>query len=155
MRDNHTTKASSDTPVGDVEVGHELSELRIGPVVWFLVALGIGIIVVFFLMAGLFDAYQNRATEAEGKPSPLAGERQKLPPEPRLQLAPTNIDQVEGRQSPNLKEDHPLQEMKRIRRDEEGKLNSYGWVDEKTGIVRIPIEEAKKQLLKNGLPTRK
>src|ERR1700686_1539808 len=112
MRNNHTVKDSDNSPTNDAGAGHELSELRIGPVVWFLVALGIGIIVVFFLMAGLFDAYQNRATEAEGKTSPLAGERQKLPPEPRLQLAPTNIDQVEGRQAPNLKEDHPLQEMK-------------------------------------------
>ncbi len=155
MRNNHTVKDPDDSPTHGAGAGHELSELRIGPVVWFLVALGIGTIVTFLLMVGLFDAYQNRATEAEGKPPPLASERQKLPPEPRLQLAPTNIDQVEGRQSPNLKEDHPLQEMKRIRRDEDGKLNSYSWVDEKAGIVRIPIEEAKKQLLKNGLPTRK
>ncbi len=155
MKDNNPIKHSSDSPTDVAGVGHELSELRIAPVVWFLAALAIGTVVIFFLMVGLFDAFQNRATEAEGKTSPLAGERQKLPPEPRLQLAPTNVDQVEGRQSPNLKEDHPLQEMKRIRRDEDGKLNSYGWVDEKAGIVRIPIEEAKKQLLKNGLPTRK
>jgi len=155
MRNNHTVKDSDDSATHNAGVGHELSELRIGPVVWFLAALAIGTIVIFFLMVGLFDVFQNRATGAEGKTSPLAGERQKLPPEPRLQLAPTNVDQVEGRQSPNLKEDHPLQEMKRIRRDEDGKLNGYGWVDEKAGIVRIPIEEAKKQLLKNGLPTRK
>lgn len=155
MKDNSPGKHSSDSPKHGTGTGHELSELRIGPVVWFLVALGIGTIITFLLMVGLFDAFQNRATEAEGKTSPLAGERQKLPPEPRLQLAPTNIDQAEGRESPNLKEDHPLQEMKRIRRDEDAKLNSYGWVDEKAGIVRIPIEQAKKQLLKNGLPTRK
>jgi hypothetical protein len=28
-------------------------------------------------------------------------------------------------------------------------------VDEKAGVVRIPIEEAKKRLLQNGIPTRK
>jgi hypothetical protein len=155
MKDNTPGKHSSDSPTHGTGAGHELSELRIGPVVWFLVALTIGTVITFLLMFGLFDVFQNRATEAEGKTSPLAGERQKLPPEPRLQLAPTNIDQIEGRQSPNLKEDHPLQEIKRIRREEEGKLNDYGWVDEKNGIVRIPIEEAKKQLLKRGLPTRK
>jgi hypothetical protein len=152
---DHTTKEPGDSPGRDIGAGHELSELRIAPVVWFLAALAIGTVITFLLMIGLFDVFQNRATETEGKTSPLAGERQKLPPEPRLQLAPTNIDQVEGRQAPNLKEDHPLQEMKRIRRDEEVKLNGYGWVDEKAGIVRIPIEEAKKQLLRNGLPTRK
>ena len=152
MGDDHTV--SDDSHAHDAG-GHELSELKIGPVVWFLFALGVGTVITFLLMIGLFDVFQNRATEAEGKAAPLAGERQKLPPEPRLQLAPTNIDQVEGRQSPNLKDDHPLQEMKRIRRDEDARLNSYGWVDEKVGTVRIPIEEAKKKLLQSGLSTRK
>ena len=152
MRNDDTIR--NDSPAHDAG-GHELSELRIGPVVWFLFALAVGTVITFLLMIGLFDAFQNRATEAEGKAAPLAGERQKLPPEPRLQLAPTNIDQVEGRESPNLKDDHPLQEMKRIRRDEDAKLNSYGWVDEKARLVRIPIEEAKKKLLQSGLSTRK
>jgi hypothetical protein len=152
MRNDHTIR--DDSPAHDAS-SHELSELRVGPVLWFLFALAVGTAITFLLMIGLFDAFQNRATEAEGKAAPLAGERQKLPPEPRLQLAPTNIDQVEGRESPNLKDDHPLQEMKRIRRDEDAKLNSYGWVVEKAGLVRIPIEEAKKKLLQNGLSTRK
>ena len=33
-------------------------------------------------------------------------------------------------------------------------LSTYGWVDEKAGVVRIPIEEAMDTLLRNGLPVR-
>ena len=31
---------------------------------------------------------------------------------------------------------------------------SYGWVDEKSGIARMPISEAKKLILQRGLPAR-
>ena len=129
--------------------------MRIGPIVWFLIALGFGTVVICLLMAGLFDSFEKNVKDKEGKASPLASERQKLPPEPRLQLAPSTTEQLEARQPPNLKLDHPLQEMKRLRDEENKKLSSYGWVDEKAGVVRIPIEEAKKRLLQNGIPTRK
>jgi hypothetical protein len=33
-------------------------------------------------------------------------------------------------------------------------LGSYGWVDEKAGVARVPIEQAMTMLLKNGLPVR-
>lgn len=138
-----------------VGVGHEASELNIAPIVWFVSGLTVATVVICFLMVGLFDVFQNRAQDVEGAPTPLAGERQKLPPEPRLQLAPSTPEQLEGRQPPNLKKDSPLQEMKRLREEENEKLSNYGWVDEKSGVVRIPIEEAKKQLLTRGLPTRK
>ena len=41
MKDNTPGKHPSDSPTHGTGAGHELSELRIGPVVWFLVALTI------------------------------------------------------------------------------------------------------------------
>jgi hypothetical protein len=38
--------------------------------------------------------------------------------------------------------------------NEEKSLYSYGWVDEKAGIVRIPIERAMDLLVQRGLPVR-
>jgi hypothetical protein len=136
-------------------VGHEVSELRIGPIAWFLIGLTVATVVVCLLTAGLFNALKNRDEVSKRKLSPLAGERQKLPPEPRLQLAPSTEEQLEGNKPIDLKHEHPLEEMKRLRAEEEAKLNSYGWVDEKAGVVRIPIDEAKKLLLQKGVPTRK
>jgi hypothetical protein len=135
--------------------GAESSDLNIRPIVWFLVSLTVSTIVIFALMTGLFDVFESRVKKAEGKPSPLAGERERIAPEPRLQLAPSRIEQVEGKEGPDLQDDHPLVEMARIRGEENAKLNSYSWVDEKNGVVRIPIDEAKKLLLKRGLPMRK
>jgi hypothetical protein len=138
-----------------VGVGHEASAMSIGPIVWFLISLSIGTVVICLLMAGLFDSFEKNVKDEEGNASPLASERLKLPPEPRLQLAPSTTEQLETRQPPNLKSDTPLQEMKHLREEENKKLSGYGWVDEKAGVVRIPIEEAKKRLLQSGIPTRK
>jgi len=150
MTDHH---ANEDLSHG-VGVGHESSDLNIGPVVWFVIGLTVATVRVGLLMAGLFSTLGSREQRSSGSASPLAGERQKLPPEPRLQLAPSTVEQLEGNKPPNLKEDHPLQEMKRQREEEDRKLNGYGWVDEKAGVVRIPIDEAKKRLLEKGIPAR-
>lgn len=155
MKTDHTTNASTDSHSHGAGVRHESTSLKIGPVVWFMIGLGVATVIVFFLMVGLFDAFSNRAGKSEDRPSPLAGERQKLPPEPRLQLAPTTPEQLAEKLPPNIKDDHPLEEMKRFRGAEDTKLNSYGWVDEKSGVVHIPIEDAKRILLEKGLATRK
>lgn len=155
MAKDDTNNSSNLSPQHGESAGHEVSALKIGPVVWFIIGLGVATVVVCLLMIGLFDTFANRAAKSEDRSSPLAGERQKLPPEPRLQLAPTSTEQLEAKRPPNIKEDHPLQEMKRFRAEQDAKLNSYGWVDEKAGVVHIPIDDAKRLLLERGLTTRK
>lgn len=149
-----TEHSSKDTREHGSVVGHEPVELNVAPVVWFLIGLGVATVLIFLLITGLFNALQSKEEKSAGAESPLAGERQKLPPEPRLQLAPSSVEQLEGK-PPNLKEDHPLAEMKRLREEEDRVLKSYGWVDTDQGIARIPIEEAKKRLLEKGIATRK
>ena len=145
-KDTHQTRSSE-------EVGRKIDDVKIGGIVWFLIGLSLATIVVFWLMAGLFGLFERREKKAYlgSKPSPFAAERRKLPPEPRLQLAPGNNEQAEGKEPPDLKNDNPLEENKRLRAEEDRTLSSYGWVDEKSGVVRIPIDEAKKLLLRKGL----
>lgn len=58
-----------------------------------------------------------------------------LPPEPRLESAPgVTAEFVRAREDPIL--------------------NSYGWVDQKKGIARIPIQQAITVLAQKGLPAR-
>jgi hypothetical protein len=40
----------------------------------------------------------------------------------------------------------------RLHEHEDSILNSYGWVDQKAGIVRIPIERAMDIVAQRGLP---
>jgi hypothetical protein len=43
-------------------------------------------------------------------------------------------------------------DLKALRAEEDAKMNGYGWIDRKTGTIRIPIERAKQLLLQRGLP---
>jgi len=79
-------------------------------------------------------AYLNKQ-EVPGPPaSPVVKDRP-LPPTPRLQTT-------------------PYDDLTRMRAAEEEKLNSYGWVDRRNGIVRIPIERAIELTAERGLPAR-
>jgi len=78
--------------------------------------------------------YLNKQ-EVPGPPaSPVVKDRP-LPPTPRLQTA-------------------PYDDLTRMRATEEEKLNSYGWVDRRSGTVRIPIERAIELTAERGLPAR-
>lgn len=43
-------------------------------------------------------------------------------------------------------------ELNQLNADENERLTTYGWVDREAKIVRMPIEEAKKLVAKDGLP---
>jgi hypothetical protein len=130
--------------------GHEESDVRVSPIVTFLICLTVSSVLVCIMIAKLFDYFESRAAKANSKTSPLAGERHVIPSEPRLQLAPIEPNQA----APNLQRDHPLEEWKRVKSSDETRLDSYGWVDQNAGVVRIPIEQAKKLILQRGLPFR-
>lgn len=133
-----------------VEVGHETDDVRIKPIMMFGIGLVVSAVVVYLIVGGLFSFLEKREEREAPKPSPLAAERQVIPPEPRLQLAPGN----EGQKAPDLEKDHPLEEGRRVKQEERDKLQGYAWIDQKAGTVRIPIEQAKILLLQRGLPTR-
>jgi hypothetical protein len=98
-----------------------------------LVALGI---VANLLVWGMFNYFNKTAEKSQAPPPPMFKGNQ-LPPEPRLQGAP-------GHQST------ALEDLFEMRQREEKILGSYGWVDQESGIVHIPIGEAKKLTLQKG-----
>jgi hypothetical protein len=48
----------------------------------------------------------------------------------------------------------PWTDLKQFRAEQLAHLHGYGWVDQKAGVARIPIDKAKELLLKKGLPVR-
>ena len=93
-----------------------------------------GTVVLSLLAMGLlfrfYDIHESRGPAL----SPMAV-RQDIPPKPRLQVY-EHVD---------------LQ--RKLQADQEV-LNSYGWVDRKSGIVRIPIDRAIQLIAERGLPAR-
>ncbi len=116
---------------GRAEV-YERRDMSVRLIGTFLAGLIVTVIVVLLLMGWLFDYFQAREAQRDLPPSPLAEARQ-VPSGPILQVA-------------------PRQDLKAMRIEEDALLHSYGWVDQKTGIVRIPIDRAMKLLAQRGLP---
>ena len=48
----------------------------------------------------------------------------------------------------------PRMDLQAFRAQEEAELNSYGWIDRKAGIVRIPIDQAIALISRQGLAVR-
>jgi hypothetical protein len=113
--------------------GHEMTDASISGLVKFGIGLFLLIVVVLFAMRSMFEHFST--TQQLGPPASPFAETQTLPPAPRLQV-------------------EPALDLKQLRKDEDEKLNSYGWVDQKAGIARIPVDRAMDLLLAKGLPVR-
>jgi hypothetical protein len=149
VKHSHDNRHSNDT-------GHEASSIQVGGIAWFIIGLSVGVVFIGWLMAAVLNRFEGREQKAEleSRPSPFTAERPNLPPEPRLQLAPNSEERIAKNEPPNLKTQHPLEEIKELRHSWDQELNGYGWIDEQAGVVRIPIDDAKRILLERGLPTR-
>ena len=67
---------------------------------------------------------------------------------------PTQVkyaEKVAGFPQPQLITE-PGRERRRVQLNQATKLKTYGWVDRKTGIARIPVDRAMQLLLERGLP---
>ena len=97
---------------------------------------GIGLLVLLaatsVILAGLYVYLSTHDAKSDVLPSMVTPQ---LPPAPRLEVAPADT-------------------LARLRATEDALLNSYAWVDQQHGIVRIPITQAMNVLAKQGLPVR-
>ena len=116
--------------------GHEERDVSFGPVVRGLVGLVALLVVTALLMRLVFGLLAERAAKDSAPANPLAQSfGRQVPPEPRLQT-------------------DPLHDLQTLHAAEDAVLNSYGWVDRKAGVVRIPVQRAIELLAQRGLPAR-
>src|SRR6267154_4290247 len=80
-----------------IEANYEVSDVELRGIIVFLIGLTVMTVVVYVLMLLMFHLLNHREIETERKQpqSPLAqSERERLPPEPRLQSAPGFAQQL-------------------------------------------------------------
>jgi hypothetical protein len=131
----------------DGHESYEHQDLRPAGIIYFLLSL---VVITVFCMFGLkgFYAYLDRRERSTQEPvNPLV----KHVPEDTRHIAPGYPQTAFP--SPRLEEDERGQ-LNGIVTDEDNILYSYGWVDEKAGTVRIPIDRAMDLLVQRGLPVR-
>lgn len=141
----HETPDASD--IRNPDITHEVSDVNTRGILWFVLFLAGLIVVSLFLLRFMYNVFESWAREAEGeRPVMARSTEERLPPEPRLQAAPGY--QVEGE---NLELKEPQAEWKVVRRKWQTELESYGMVDPDQKLARIPIEEAIKQVAREGI----
>jgi len=129
----------------DPEMEYERRDMRPAYVYAFLIGLAIAGILVALVLWGLYrvmDAYERNHQPAQN---------------PLVQQATTDTrhvlpGEINKFPQPRLERNERL-EINDFLLKEEQTLDSYGWVDQKAGVVRIPIERAMGLIAQRGLPT--
>jgi hypothetical protein len=93
-------------------------------------ALFVGGLVVSWFTFHYITKYQSL-----GEPASPFDNTREMPEGPRLQV-------------------HAPEDLKQYKQEEKSVLDGYGWVDQKQGIVRIPVDRAMELLLQKGYPVR-
>ena len=120
------------------EAVHEPNTVGISGIVMFIIGLSASVVIIALLLLALLHYFDARKARME-PPAPPLTRGEVLPPEPRLQGAPGHASS-------------PAQDIRQFREQENQLLHSYGWVDERNGVVRIPVDQAKKLIVQRGLP---
>ena len=126
---------------------YEHQDLSAASILYFLLTLGIVTVLCMFALKGLYSFLDHRERSSQPSVNPLVTNV----PEDTRHVRPGYPQTAFP--SPRLEEDERGQ-LNGIRTAEDQVLYSYGWVDEKAGTVRIPIERAMDLLARRGLPVR-
>jgi hypothetical protein len=129
------------------DVQHEESDVNVKAILYFVVGLFLLMGVTLVLMHFMLNFFEEQAVKSERQPGPMAlTEKERLPPEPRLQAAPGF-----GAEGENLELQKPQAEIEVVSQKWEALLKN-GMTDEKTGVrTAIPIQDAMKALVEQNM----
>ena len=128
-------------------VAHERKDIDLRAIVMFLILMFVICGVVALLMGGLFKLLDYRAAQNDPKLSPLARPATVMP------KTTTGSATFGGASGPRLLTNESIA-LEQQREAEREVAEGYAWTNKSAGVVRIPIEEAKKLIAERGLPAR-
>jgi hypothetical protein len=139
-----------DQAVLNPETHHEKSDVNVRALLWSVVIFIAFAAVSHMLIWAMFKYFAEVARGTTNAPltSVARPADAMIPQEPRLQPFP-NRDRV-GNMMPPISTT-PVTDMENMRHGEEYALHNAGWVDRQKGIVRIPIDVAKRLVVQRGV----
>jgi len=126
-------------PADNPDVVHEESDINVRAIVWFVVVLALIVVAVDIAMWGMFRGLNYLEAKNDTVVSPLA-----LPARGKSEPPP----------GPAPLQTTPWVDLKAFRAAQTAHLHGYAWVDEPSGVARVPIDKAKEMLLKKGIRVR-
>ena len=121
--------------IDNPDVTHEHDDINVRAIISFIVFLSVIAVVIHVAMWGMLRGLQWYERKTEPYVTPLTEAPGRRPPDPQLQQT-------------------PWKDYREFVAEQHNYLHSYGWVDQKLGVARIPIGKAKEMMLQRGLPVR-
>lgn len=116
--------------------GYEHTDASVGTIVRFGLWLVVAALLVHVGLGFMYGLLIEQSKDLEAPRYPLASSTEsRQPPPPRLQQFPRT-------------------EMYEFRVNEDAQLKGYGWVNKDAGLVHIPIDDAMRKVVEQGLPSR-
>ena len=165
----HVSEVPDVSYIKNIDVTHEASDVSVSGLLKFVVALSIMTAMVALLMWGLFRFFNQQEDKKEPPKGPMAmTEAERLPPEPRLQSAKGFGVKLEDGQWVPLELAEPQAEFRVLyqqwqnqlhcQKDEHATTDEHAAKPEQATTTHsqpcIPIGEAMKKLVQQGLPAR-
>ncbi len=123
----------------------EARDVEVRGIFWFVAALLISGVVITIVLWGMFRFFEGELAGQDPEYTPVVAEQRKR--------EPPSADPAARFPQPRL-QFKAAEEIARHQFAEERVLSSYGWVDAKAGVARIPIERAMDLIAERGLPVR-
>jgi hypothetical protein len=122
------------------DVSYEPKDVRVTPILKFLIYLGIGTVLSFVIALFVYRGLKAYFQDSYVPPPPSrAGEGPTMPPEPRLQGMPGHLIDAQEDWRDTVKANTAAN-------------NELKWINRETGIAQIPVEDAMDLIVEKGLP---
>jgi hypothetical protein len=131
--------------------GYEQQDLSPAGVFYFMAGLAVVGVLIYFIMAGMYrllDAYDKKH---QPRRNPMAIQ---TGVDPRTMTFKQAEAQIQTTFPQPVLEGNERQQFGDLVEKQNEILASYDWVDQKNGVVRIPIDKAMDLLAQRGLPVR-
>jgi hypothetical protein len=140
--DSHGHGRNGAAPAHD-DVSFEPRDVQARTIYVYLFVLAVAVVLSYVVCLYVFRATSHLAAQTDTPPPPvreqMGPDYRTLPPEPRLQGLP-------GHES-----DPQLDHRRKVEEDKAANERT-GWIDQRAGIVQIPVRDAMKIIAEKGLP---
>jgi hypothetical protein len=133
----------------NLDTGYEHEDLSPQGVFYFMGGVAVLGVVIYFILIGMYRYLDNYDRTHQPPSNPMAAT---TGVDPQTMNYRQILDQAQQTfPKPVLEHSEQTQYMEELKKENEI-LGSYDWVDQKNGVVRIPIDRAMDLLAQRGLP---
>ncbi|MGB8011353.1 MAG: hypothetical protein WCF68_07055 [Terriglobales bacterium] len=130
------------------ETGFEREDLATRGVFFFMIGLAVFGVIVYFIIVGMYSFLDKYERGQMATASPLVTSKGAM----SRVVTQADMDKAFKDNGAPMLEVNERGQMRDFLVNQETRLHTYGWVDEKDGVAHIPIERAMALIVERGLP---